>query len=281
MSAAQWTWLVTVSVSVLVGWLAVRYDNEKKAISYLMALVTCGIGASFALYLEVSSIRVEQAAVLARILPTLKNPIWNSVVQDIAEYDRQNSATPLEGTLYEHLRQVISRNINQAREGFIEIPDKNDAVAVTLGILTKAQESVRATSYIDPKEWWQSDIAPAYDENLRTTRQHVKSFQRLFIVGSAEEAAALKGIMEAQQKAGLDVKFICASSVAADRREDFIVVDGSVAAVLVLDDRRKFTNSRFFPTKIRAEDFDKRFTNLWLVGKPPADVGKLSCGSVH
>jgi len=279
MSAAVWAFLVTVAVSILLGCLAAKFDNQSKAIAYLVALVTASVGASVALYFEISAFGAEQSTTLARVLPTLKNPVWNSVVQDIAAYDRENQAGPLEQTLHEPLRIVISRSINQARAGLIEIPDKNDVVLTTLRLLSKAQESVRATSYISPKEWWQSDIAQSYDENLKATRQHVKTFQRLFIVGSAEEAKLLKPVMEAQEKVGVEVKFSCATSIAPDRREDFIVVDDSVAAVLVLDEQRRFRSSHFFSTKVLAEDFDRRFTNLWIGARAPSEIGKAVCAS--
>jgi hypothetical protein len=173
---------------------------------------------------------------LGKVLPTLNDPIWNSVVQDIAEYDHKSpSVGPLVETLQEPLRRVISKSINQAREGLIEIPDKNDVVLVTLRLLDNAKQSVRATSYINPEEWWQSDIAPAYGQKLKATMQHVKVFQRLFLTGSTEETKRLKPVMDAQQRAGLEVKFACASNIAPDRREDFIVVDQTVAAALELD----------------------------------------------
>jgi hypothetical protein len=276
MTALTWTWLITLAVSILLGWLAVKYDNQK-TVAYLVALTTASIGATIGLYFEIMSARAEQSAMIQNFVPTLKSPIWSSVVKDIAEYDRQNQASPLEATLYEPLRQIITQSIYQAREGLIEVPNKNEVVIVTDRLLDQAQESVRATSYIHPDEWWGSDIAQTYGEHLKPTRQRVKLFQRLFIVASTEEMRSLKPVMDAQQKTGIEVKFTCASSIVPDRREDFIIVDNSVAAILDLDEKRHFRTSRFFSTKVRAQDFDTRFTNLWISGRPSSQAGKDTC----
>jgi hypothetical protein len=144
-------------------------------------------------------------------------------------------------------------------------------------LLDKAKQSIKATSYIDPKEWWESEIARSYNENLKTTRQRVGVFQRIFIVGSTDEARTLKPLMQAQQQLGLEVKYICASAIPRDQREDFIIVDSSVAAALVLDEQRQFKNSQFFSTRVRADDFDHRFNNLWIGARPLSDAGKVSC----
>jgi hypothetical protein len=277
MTTAQWAWVVTAAVAALLGWLTAKFDNDKKAIAYMVALLVASVGASVALYFELVGIRADQAGVLGRVVPTIKSPIWNSVVQDIAEYDRQNPGSTLEETLNEPLRQAISRNINQAREGYIEIPDRNEVVVVTLRLLDKVQQSVRATSYIDPNEWWDSEIAQEYNEKLKTTKQHVGIFQRIFIVGSTDEARMLKPVMDAQEKEGLQVKYICAASIPADQRGDFIIFDSSVAAQLILNEQRRFKNAQFFSTRVRADDFEHRFNNLWIGGRPPSDVGKVNC----
>ena len=148
---------------------------------------------------------------------------------------------------------------------------------MTLRVLDKAQHSVRATSYIDPKQWWGSEIARAYDEQLKTTKQHVTLFQRIFIVGSTEEARSLRSVMDAQEKAGLQVKYICATSIPADQRSDFIIVDSAVAAELTLNEQRQFKSAHFFSTRVRADDFDRRFNNLWIAGSPPSDIGRVTC----
>jgi hypothetical protein len=277
MSITQWAWLITAAVAALLGWLTAKFVDDKKAIAYMVALLVASVGGSVALYLELVGIRADQASVLGRVVPTIKSPIWSSVVQDIADYDRQNQGNALEETLNEPLRQAISRNINQAREGYIEIPDKNEVVVVTLRLLDKAQQSVRATSYIDPKEWWGSEIAQAYNEKLKATKQHVGVFQRIFIVGSTDEAKMLKPVMDAQEKAGLEVRYVCAASIPADQRDDFIIVDSSVAAQLILNEQRHFKNAQFFSTRVRADDFDHKFNNLWVGGRLPSDAGKVSC----
>ena len=103
MSTAQWAWVVTAAVAALLGWLTAKFDNDKKAIAYMVALLVASVGASVALYFELVAIRTDEASVLGRVVPTLKSPIWNSVVQDIAEYDRQNRGSALEETLNEPL----------------------------------------------------------------------------------------------------------------------------------------------------------------------------------
>ncbi len=75
------------------------------------------------LYFEVIEIRAHEDDVLSRAVPTLRSRVWKAVVKDIAEYDQQNVASPLEA-LQEPLQQAISKNIVQAQNGYIEVADK-------------------------------------------------------------------------------------------------------------------------------------------------------------
>jgi hypothetical protein len=277
MTAAQLAWVITIGLSVVLAVLTWRLDNPKKATVGIMGLVAAGLGATVTLYFEIDAIRADQDAALRRVVPTLRSQVWNSVVQDIADYDRRNPTTPFEEILSESLRQAIASNFNQAKDGQIVMSDKNEVVLVTLKLLGAAQRKVQATSYIDPHEWWVSSIAPTYEEGLKTTRQRIGLYQRIFIVGSIEEGKALKPIMEMQQRAGVEVKYICASSLTADKRDDFIIIDSSVAGELILNERRQFSKARFFPTTVRAQDFEKRFENLWIAAIVPSRTNLLPC----
>jgi quinol monooxygenase YgiN len=88
--------------------------------------------------------QADESTALQRVVSMLSDRVWNSVVQDIAEYDRHNETNALAETPHEPLRRIISSSVNQAREGLIEIADKNDAVAVIVRLLNKVQQSVRA-----------------------------------------------------------------------------------------------------------------------------------------
>ena len=277
MNISNWIWLISTVVAIVLGIITWKLDDKEKAIVGLLGLVTVSFGATFGLYFEVKEIRQDISSVLARTVPTLRSPTWNSVVQDIAQYDRENSETPLIATLNEPLREIISRSIGEAKEGYIKVSDKNEVVVVTDRLLGKARQTVQATSYIDPKEWWQSTFAQTYAAQLRSTMKHVASFQRIFIVDSTREAEVLKPVMEEQLRDGLDVKYACASTVPSDDREDFIVVDSSVAGQLVLNEKRQFKEAIFYSTEVRAADFARIFANLWIAARKPADIERFPC----
>jgi len=277
--AALWTWVATVGLAFGLALYTWRLDTQKKIIVGILSIVVACFGATVALYFEVISIRFDQAAALSHVVPTLKSPIWNAVVQDIAEYDRRNTANEFEQILSEPLRQEIANSFNQAKDGRFLIFDRNEVVLATLKMVAKAKQSVRATSYIDPKEWWVSSIAPEYEAGLKTAKKGVGTIQRVFIVDSTEEALSLRSLMVSQQNEGVEVKYICATSISPDRREDFIIIDSSVAGELILDSQRKFKGAQFFPTTERAADFENRFNNLWIAATPVSRIGLVACGS--
>jgi hypothetical protein len=277
MTLAQWAWVISVVLGIALAFLTARLDSDKKMLAGLLGLAVVCIGGTVALYFELGAVQAEQATVLSRAIPTIRSNTWNSVVKEIADYDRSEPENQFEEILDDPLRESISRTFYEARDGNIDLTDKNEVVLITDKLLDKAQQSVLATSYINPGDWWSSDIAPTYNAKLQETKRRVSKFRRIFIVGSNQEAQTLVPVMRAQESDGVAVRFVCAGSISPDRREDFIVIDSSIAAELKLDTKREFKSATFYSTSIRSQDFEKRFEILWVAGKPPSEIAGARC----
>lgn len=276
MNAMVWAGLVGFIVALGLAALAYVFDAQQKALAGVLALCVLSVSGIVGLYFDIVSMRLDESAQLSQAVPIIKNPKWSSVVQAIADYDHKNTASDLEDVLDEPLRLSISRNVAEAQQGYIEISDQADAVRLAGQLLDKAHETIRATSYIAPEEWWGADVARPYRDQSREAKKRVGSYQRLFIVASSREAKSLRGTIEKQRKAGIAVKILCDGAIPPAKRKDLLIVDSSVSAELVLE-QRHFKSALFYTTKTRAQDFNSMFDDLWYTAQEPSESDQFHC----
>lgn len=280
MGTSVWSWLIAIGFGFLMSVLSVVLPSkcEKPLAIGLLGVVIGGLVAiEFQLFDAVSSV----GGMFRASVPNIHDPKWHDVVEQIAEYDKQSPKDQgqrvFEDILHEPLRSGVQRLINQAREGRIEISERDEAVLRAMRLMEAAKRTIRATSYVDPQQWWQSESGRKYAESQEAN--HAITTERIFIVDTDDELGMLRPVIEAQIKIGVRVKYLCASSLESAKRADFIVVDSEVSGELELDDTRHFRVARFFPVRTRAEDFENEFKKLWLKARSWSRTESGHCGS--
>jgi hypothetical protein len=220
------------------------------------------------LYFEMRQFRIDEAEALRGVVPIVKSEVWRAVVKDIAAYDQQEPENDFTAILEDPVRKDIEKSLLEAQNGAINVDDEGDVVRITSQLMGKARVSIEATSFIDPKEWWNSSIGDNYLTDMRNTKKHVLQFTRVFVFSSSEEARLLEPVVRGQQDIGIDVRYACAAAIPAAMRRDFIVIDDSVAADLTLDDERHFQHATFYTTHEVAGEFDRNFHDLLYYASP-------------
>ena len=271
------SFVISIILAVILALLAARFDKEKQAVAATLGLVIVCIGILVGIYFEMRQLRIDEGDTLRAAVPTLKSEVWRAVVKDIADYDHSEPATGFMGILEDPVRKAIEASLQQATNGVIQVEDKADVVRITSQLMTQARVSVEATSFIDPKEWWNSNIGDNYLADNRAAKRHVPAFTRIFLLGSAEEGRVLTAAFRGQRDLGIDVRYACAGSIPARMLKDFIVIDGAVAAILELDGNRRFRHATFFSTRQMAESVDRDFRDLLYYATPYKDHSVFRC----
>jgi hypothetical protein len=226
------------------------------------------LGTLISIYIEMGHLKEDVQSDLKKTVPILKSEVWSAVVNDIADYDRHEPDNKFSAVLEDPVRKNIEASFTQATNRRIDVEDQADVVRITSELMDKASDSIIATSYIDPKDWWSSSIGDNYFNKIEGTKKHVPHFNRVFIFGSTEEARLLGPILQRQRAIGLDVQYVCAVNIKLPLRRDFIVIDDEVGADLTLDNDRHFQRATFYSTHQEAENLKRAFEDLLIYAKP-------------
>ena len=202
---ALWSFVISIVLGVVLGLLAVWFDEKDRAIAGVLGLVIVCLGGLITIYFEMRQLRLDQTETLRGAVPILRSDVWKAVVKDVADYDRQEPDTSFTAILEDPVRKNIETYLNQATNGTIDVEDKGDVVRITSELMDQARTSVEATSFVDPKDWWKSSIGDNYLIDMRKTKKHVPTFTRVFLLGSTDEARLLNPIFQAQRQIGVDV----------------------------------------------------------------------------
>jgi hypothetical protein len=276
MTTAAWVGVIGLIVSIVVTVLTLFIKGQEKANAFVVAFVSLALAVGVATWAEVYDGARQQAVLLERAVPTIESQNWNAIVRDIAEYDRQQVAAstpnPFEDLVHRPLQRVILQTLQQVREGNIVLRTLPETVDLATTLMEGARRSVRATSYVRPSEWWDTQEGKSYAaRSASVPKGQVRIFERIFIVALDDNVSSLMRLGGEQEKNGIDVRFVCAATLPQDERSDFIVIDSAVAAELNLDNERRFQRAHFYPTETRAKDLEQRFKLLWIRGRRLAD----------
>lgn len=274
---ALWSFVISIVLGVVLGLLAVWFDEKDRAIAGVLGLVIVCLGGLITIYFEMRQLRLDQTETLRGAVPILRSDVWKAVVKDVADYDRQEPDTSFTAILEDPVRKNIETYLNQATNGTIDVEDKGDVVRITSELMDQARTSVEATSFVDPKDWWKSSIGDNYLIDMRKTKKHVPTFTRVFLLGSTDEARLLNPIFQAQRQIGVDVRYACAAAIPQSLRRDFIVIDGVVAADLALNQERHFERASFYSTRQVAGALDRQFRDLLYYATPYSSKTEVIC----
>jgi hypothetical protein len=260
--------VISIVLGVVLAVITARLDNKERALAGVMGFTVVCLGALISIYIEMGHLKEDVQSDLKKTVPILKSEVWSAVVNDIADYDRHEPDNKFSAVLEDPVRKNIEGSFTQATNGRIDVEDQADVVRITSELMDKASISILATSYIDPKDWWNSSIGDNYLNEIEGTKKHVLHFNRVFIVGSTEEARVLEPVLKRQRAIGLDVQYVCAANIKSPLRRDFIVIDSAVGADLTLDSERHFQRATFYSTHQEAENLERSFQDLMVYAKP-------------
>jgi hypothetical protein len=260
--------VISIVVGLVLAVITARLDNKERALAGLVGFTAVCLGTLISIYIEMGHLKEDVQNDLEKTVPILKSEVWSAVVNDIADYDRHEPDNKFSAVLEDPVRKNIEGAFTQATNGRIDVEDQADVVRITSELMDQASDSILATSYIDPKDWWGPGIGDNYFNKIEGTKKHVPHFNRVFIVGSTEEARLLEPILLRQRAIGLDIQYVCAVNIKSTLRRDFIVIDGEVGADLTLDNERHFQRATFYSTHQEAENLKRAFQDLMVYAKP-------------
>jgi hypothetical protein len=278
MSLSQLSWLIGLVLSILMGVLGARMGEGKRATGFVLAILTATLCGLVGLFFELRSIKEDVGATVSRAVPTIEEPILRQLVEDIHKFDKERRGKgPFDDVLFKPLYHSMTNVVSEIQEGTVPIDDRDEAVELTMALMEHAEETVCATSYIDPKEWWGVAWNPSYEKRVADVLRRVKHMERVFIVESSAEAVGLDKVMRAQSNIGIDVRCICSSQLRAPAGSDFIVIDERVVGNLSLDEGRRFKGSTFMTSRVKVEDFKGRFQRLRMTSQPWSSCATMDC----
>ena len=259
--------LLSLIVGILSASMVVLFDTKQRALPAILGLTLVCLGVLASVYVEMGHLKEDVQSEVEHSVPVLKSTVWSAVVKDIADYDRHEPDSKFNDILEDPVRKNIQTAFASATNGTVAVDDQADVVRITSELMGKASDSILATSYIDPKDWWSSDLGENYFNVIVDATRHVQRFDRLFIIGSSEEGRLLTPVLVRQQRIGLDVRYVCASNLAASLRRDFIVIDNAVGAELSLNNDRHFVRATFYSTHEEAKNLERVYKDLSIYAK--------------
>ena len=271
--------LISLLIGIISAVVAVFFDGKEKdrTLAAMFGIMWVCLGTLASIYIEMGHLKEDVHGEIDRSVPVLKSAVWIQVVKEIADYDHHEPDNKFNDILEDPVRKNIQNAFVDATNGRIAVDDQAEVVRITSELMNKASDSILATSYIDPNDWWNSNIGENYSDVIASTKKHVNRFDRLFIVESDQEARLLSPILAHQKEIGLDVHYVCAISLKAPLRRDFIVIDDSVGAELSLDSGRHFERATFYSTREEAENLSRVYKDLLVQAKIFDPKKGMSC----
>jgi hypothetical protein len=264
-------WLAGLGISVGAWFLAASFaKDESRANGLLAVLITMTLTGVFALEVERMTERHDREAFMVKVVPTVSNPAWQSLMKDIVATDAVPNLNEFEAPLIDRPRQKISALLSDARNGMFTVDSVADAVVLSGDLIDRAKKTLRATSYIAPGEWWNTEAGRRYEEKIRLAVGRGVKCERIYLVLDDKELQELLPIAKAQRSYGVVVKYARIAELPQDQRIDFIVIDGLAVGKLELDNRQ-FQSATFYAAKTMAEDFERKFN---LMDVKSRDVGR-------
>jgi hypothetical protein len=144
-------------------------------------------------------------------------------------------------------------------QGVIEVP-ANRLMSMAMALISEARTEILATSVFSTD--WNQRWSPEYWQlqKDRMKQQHI-TLNRIFILnGKTKEEC--EPVFREHAAAGVKVSFIDASQVSPDENKDLVIIDGSLAAELVLGADNRIVGGRVFVDSKQVNSYRELFQNL-------------------
>jgi hypothetical protein len=156
------------------------------------------------------------------------------------------------------------------RKGSIAVPAP-ELHRAALKMMSEVRFRMLATS--SAKGWWKHDFGDEYQASNVDVAGH-KDITRIFLYASGEELAALRPVLEAQKRAGINV-FVAPLDVTSPLAEDYVVIDDRFAGRLILSLDRNPVRAEFYFDKEKIDEIQQQIRAIAATARPwplPAPV---------
>lgn len=137
--------------------------------------------------------------------------------------------SPLSKKRLEKLIKEHEISIRELADGRIIVePDEEIPIAIYLWNLSK--KVVKCTSYVNPKEWWQTEGGKRYLKANKQARERGVEIIRVFIISRErhDEWEAIKHLIREQNGIGIDVRVVDINDVPVRVLKDFAIYDDKI-----------------------------------------------------
>jgi hypothetical protein len=111
-------------------------------------------------------------------------------------------------------------------------------------VISNAQSSIDATSYVDPAKWWTSADGDLYlTKNAEAIQQRQVRIRRIFVYKTDEERETVERLALNQKRLGVDVYIADINKLPTALRKDIIIMDNKLAGTLAISPDRDFTTA--------------------------------------
>ena len=143
-------------------------------------------------------------------------------------------------------RKVVETNWRQSTAAYIHDLDflnqgkvevsHDQVLRFANAVFGLARNNVKATSFVDQVSWWSGPEGIIYKSRNEEALRRGISISRIFICKNEGELDALKPILNAQSKAGVQVYTLLEREIPDGLDKDIIVLDDKVVGELLIDD---------------------------------------------
>lgn len=263
----QWLpYIVPVGILVIAlwaGWQLFRgasvetvWSSEPTHIKNWRAIVFGVVAASFSAVLLLSY-RIDAAN--RQLIETASVIGSTESIRVISEFINAREASyrthPFLGEVLTSQFDRFSAAVGAAKNGLYNVSIQQLPV-VAISIIEKTNRTVRATSYVNDDEWWNTSWGRAYlDENRRAVKERNVKIERVFILRTEQDLQTKRALLKANADAGVKVSYVLASDLQEPFSEDVILIDDQVAGVLNLNGQSarsvQFSANKDFLDRVR------------------------------
>jgi len=194
-------------------------------------------------------------------LDIVRNQRLRPIALNLLETDKKVGTNNYLNRYFETELSQINNDLTSIGEGRFELKS-GDLNQFMIAAFTSAKNSVLATSYVNPGDWWNNAWGKEYQRlNLDAADRGVH-ITRIFIYSSDSEIHDMCALMNDQQKHGIEIKVVDRSALGNVSPPDVIIIDDSIAGSMSLSDRRTAGGADFYTTDFSINRLKKDFQSV-------------------
>lgn len=234
--------LITVgalAISIIVSSIFVRLTHSKDEFQrgVIISLV-------LTIFVSLSFLRYEASKLIEPIAAVAKALSEEQISATFIQYQKTLDAmvahpNPVMREILQLKFKRFKDSVNEfSKSASLEVP-LEDITKVAMRAIQSAKHSIKATSYVDSRDWWKSHIGkPYFHLNEKQIMQGV-TIERIFVFDNEEEMRKEIDLLVCNAEIGVKVSVLVISDLSHPFGEDVVIIDDSALAGL----------ARFGPSK--------------------------------